>query len=102
MRRHRRMEPLQSTLNRERLRFMPHYTGEVQGSTLRNELQLVLMAVKELPAGDLPRLLGEIEEIRVTAMARLTVPGPSQPQQYDELLDATGAAHRLGISKDYL
>jgi len=59
------------------------------------------MAAKELPTGELPRLLGDLEEIRVTVMARLTTP-PAQPQQHDELLDAAAAAHRLGISKDYL
>jgi hypothetical protein len=51
---------------------------------MRHELQLVLMAAKELPPGDIPRLLGELEEIRVTAMARLTIP-PPQPQQHDAL-----------------
>ena len=68
---------------------------------MRNELQTVLMAVRELPAGELPRLLGELEEIRCTAMARLTAPAPSQSQA-DELLSAPEAARRLGISQDYL
>jgi predicted DNA-binding transcriptional regulator AlpA len=68
---------------------------------MRDELQLVLMAAKELPPGDLPRLLGELEEIRATAMARLMAPAP-QPQQHDELLDTAEAAKRLGISKDFL
>jgi predicted DNA-binding transcriptional regulator AlpA len=68
---------------------------------MRDELQLVLMAAKELPPGDLPRLLGELEEIRATAMARLMAPAP-QPQQHDELLDTAQAAKRLGISKDFL
>ena len=69
---------------------------------MRNDLQLVLRAATELPAGELPRLIGELEEIRVTAMARLTGPAPAQPQQHDELLDTAQAAHRLGISKDFL
>jgi len=69
--------------------------------TMRNELQTVLMAVRELPAGELPRLLGELEEIRCTAMARLTTPAPIQSQA-DELLSAPEAARRLGISQDYL
>jgi predicted DNA-binding transcriptional regulator AlpA len=68
---------------------------------MRNELQTVLTAVRELPAGELPRLLGELEEIRCTAMARLTAPAPSQSQA-DELLSAPEAARRLGISQDYL
>jgi predicted DNA-binding transcriptional regulator AlpA len=69
--------------------------------TMRNELQTVLMAARELPVGDLPRLMGELEEIRCTAMARLTAPAPAQSQA-DELLSAVEAAHRLGISQDYL
>jgi hypothetical protein len=69
---------------------------------MRHELQLVLMFAKELPAGELPRLLGELEEIRATAMARLTAPAMAQLQQHDELLDTAEAAHRLGISKDFL
>src|SRR5271163_4632750 len=69
---------------------------------MRDELQLVLMAARELPNGELPRLLGELEEIRVTAMARLTAPAPALSPHHDELLDTAEAAHRLGISKDFL
>jgi hypothetical protein len=50
---------------------------------------------------ELPRLMGELEEIRCTAMARLATPAPAQPQS-DELLSAAEAARRLGISQDYL
>jgi hypothetical protein len=64
---------------------------------MRNELQLVLLAAKELPVGELPGLLGQIEEIRVTAMARLTAPAP--PPQSDVLLDVDEAARRLSLSK---
>jgi predicted DNA-binding transcriptional regulator AlpA len=68
---------------------------------MRAELQHVLTAAKELPAEDLPRLLGELEEIRCTAMARLTAPTFASPQS-DELLDIDETARRLGTSKDYL
>jgi excisionase family DNA binding protein len=68
---------------------------------VRAELQHVLTAAKELPAEELPRLLGELEEIRCTAMARLAAP-VSTPLQSDELLDVDEAARRLGTSKDYL
>lgn len=67
---------------------------------MRNELQIVLLAAKELPVGELPGLLGQIEEIRVTALARLTAPVPAP--ESDELLDVDGAAQKLGMSKDYL
>jgi excisionase family DNA binding protein len=68
---------------------------------MRSELQSVMTALRELPAGELPRLLGELEEIRCTAMARLTAPAPTLFQA-DELLSAPQAARRLGISHDYL
>src|SRR5437762_3418847 len=68
---------------------------------MRTELLYVLTAAKELPAEELPRLLGELEEIRCTAMARLTAPA-SAASKLDELLDVVEAAFRLGISKDYL
>jgi hypothetical protein len=63
-------------------------------------LQIVLERVKELPVEDLPRLLGDLEVIRVTAMARLTAPAPV-PQR-DELVNVARAAQRLGVSEDYL
>jgi excisionase family DNA binding protein len=67
---------------------------------MRNELQTVLMAARELPAGELPCFLGELEEIRCTAMARLTT--PAAVQRPDELLTVEQAAERLGVSANYL
>jgi excisionase family DNA binding protein len=67
---------------------------------MRNELQTVLTAAQELPASELPHLLGELEVIRCTAMARLTA--PAQPSGADELLSVEEASRRLGVSKDYL
>ena len=67
---------------------------------MRAELQDLLIAAKELPPEQLPRLLGELEEIRCTALARLSAPAPAQTQ--DQLLDVDGAAQRLGVSRDYL
>jgi excisionase family DNA binding protein len=67
---------------------------------MRNELQGVLMVAKELPPADLPRFLGDLEEIRCTAMARLNT--PAGVQRPDELLPVEAAAERLGVSVDYL
>jgi excisionase family DNA binding protein len=67
---------------------------------MRTELQNVLKAVTELPPEQLPRLLGELEEIRCTALARLSAPAPAQTQE--QLLDVEAAAQRLGVSRDYL
>ncbi len=63
-------------------------------------LKALLEAARELPTEDLPDFLGEVERIRVTALARLTVPAPAESR--DELLDAGPASGRLGVSKDYL
>jgi excisionase family DNA binding protein len=67
---------------------------------MRAELQNVLKAVTELPPEQLPRLLGELEEIRCTALARLSA--PATPQIQEQLLDVEAAAQRLGVSRDYL
>ncbi len=68
---------------------------------MRAELQSVLQTARELPVEQLPSLLGELEEVRCTAMARLAMPTSVQAQS-DELLNIAEAARRLGLSKDYL
>jgi excisionase family DNA binding protein len=67
---------------------------------MRDELQSVLTAARELPAPELPRLLGELAEIQATAMARLVA--PAKVQSSDELLTVQEAAERLGCSENYL
>jgi len=66
-----------------------------------SELEAVLNAARALDPGDLPRFLGHLEEIRATALARLTTPA-AQPAVHDELLDVKEAAKRLGVSVKYL
>jgi hypothetical protein len=68
---------------------------------MRTELQSVLAAVRVLSPEDLPELLGELEMIRCTAMARLSSPAPVQAAP-DELLDVQEASQQLGISTAYL
>ena len=62
----------------------------------------MLRFAQELPGNELPRLLGELEEIRCTAMARLSAPAISQNLTTDVLLSIEEASRRLGVSKDYL
>jgi excisionase family DNA binding protein len=62
-------------------------------------LQPALELAKTLPADELPRLAAELEEIRVTILARLTSPAVQAP---NENLEVPEAAHRLGVSPDYL
>jgi hypothetical protein len=56
---------------------------------------------RELPAGELPDFIGELEAAKATAWARLAAPSPAI-QEHDELLEVDAAAQRLGVSKDYL
>ncbi len=68
---------------------------------MNEALKPLLKAVRELPAEELPDLLGQLEAAKATAWARLTAPSPLA-QPHDELLDVAEAARRLGISADYL
>jgi excisionase family DNA binding protein len=68
---------------------------------LRKELESTLIAVRVIPQEELPRLLGELEEIRATALARLASPTHAT-QSLDSLLAVDKAAERLGVSPHYL
>jgi hypothetical protein len=67
---------------------------------MRSELQSVLDSIRGLLPDELPKLLGELEEARATAMLKLSAPTPVP--QHDELLDIEAAAARLGMSVDWL
>ena len=69
---------------------------------MRQELQVVLRAVREVSPEDLPALLGELEQIRYTAIARLGEPTLPALREPGRLLPVEEAAHRLSISTDYL
>lgn len=56
---------------------------------------------RDLPAGELPDFIGELEAVKATAWAWLSAPSPLT-QEHDELLDVATAAQRLGVSSDYL
>jgi excisionase family DNA binding protein len=66
---------------------------------MRPQLTEALNLAKSLPAEELPAFLGELEQIRITALARITTPA-TQPG--DTLLEVPEAAARLGMSPDYL
>lgn len=68
---------------------------------MRQELQAALDQARSIAANELPRLLGDLEEIRATALARLSAPS-SPAEQPDELIDVAEAARRLGVSPEYL
>jgi hypothetical protein len=64
-------------------------------------LKPALEDAQSLALDDLAQFLGELEQIRVTALARLSAPiaAPAQP---DERVDIAEAAKRLGVSTSYL
>jgi excisionase family DNA binding protein len=67
---------------------------------VRDELQPALALARELDAADLPSFLGELETVRVIALQRLA--SPVIPAPPDALIEVPEAAHRLGVSPDYL
>jgi excisionase family DNA binding protein len=67
---------------------------------MRSELEAALELARSLPPDELPRLLGDLEEIRATVAARLITPAKSAST--DVNLEVSEAAHRLGVSPDYL
>jgi predicted DNA-binding transcriptional regulator AlpA len=72
---------------------------------VRDELQSVLEVIRTLPAIDLPRLLGELEEVRTTALARLTAPAPVEAladRVDQDVLDVAGASAFIGMSQKWI
>lgn len=67
---------------------------------MRYELQAALRLAQTSSHEELPVLLGELEQVRVTAYARLS--SPITVHAPDVLLDVATTAERLGVSEDYL
>jgi excisionase family DNA binding protein len=67
---------------------------------MRSELETALTLAKTLPVEDLPEFLGSLETVRIVAFARIAA--PAVEARPDELLEVPEAAHRLGVSPDYL
>jgi|ERR1019366_6899366 excisionase family DNA binding protein len=68
---------------------------------MRRELESALSHAHSLAPAELPRFLGELEEIRAIAFARLIAPAAvTQPDE--ELLDIAEAARRLNLSRTTL
>jgi hypothetical protein len=61
---------------------------------MRQELEFALAMAKRLPTDDIPRFLGEIEEVRQTAVLRLH--SPAAPETRDELLNVVEARPKAG------
>jgi hypothetical protein len=70
------------------------------GLVCADNLFELLALANSLPVVELPTFLGQLETIRVTAMARLASPTVAQTE--DCLLEVPEASARLGVSPDYL
>jgi len=67
---------------------------------MRNELEPALALAKNLAPEQLPYFLGELEAVRVTALARIA--SPAVETRPDQLVDVGSAATRLRCSKSFL
>ena len=85
----------------EDLRNSKRWADERNNSLMRQELQSVLLAIRQTTPEELPEFIGELESLKAAAWARLTSPVPTA-QQHDSLLSVEEAAERLGMSTDYL
>jgi predicted DNA-binding transcriptional regulator AlpA len=68
---------------------------------MRPELEQAIQAARTLPAEDLPGLIGALEEVKATALVRLTAPA-LQPQAQDSWLDIGEASQLTSMSRSYL
>jgi excisionase family DNA binding protein len=68
---------------------------------MNHELEPVLRAARTLPPAELPRLLGDLEEVKAVAFSRLSA-STLAPVAPDELLSVKQAAVKLGCSTAYL
>jgi hypothetical protein len=82
-------------------RLLNRPASPAASSAIRPELQDALEAAQKLRREALPTFLGDLETVRATAWARLTVPVINEPLP-DELLDIHEAARRLGASIGYV
>lgn len=93
---------------KQEYRRQPHGTGptivlETHGliRPMRQEMETALNMASMLPREELASFLGDLERIRVTALARLIAPAPIEHSS-DELLGVAETARRLGVSRNYL
>jgi len=71
-------------------------------TAVRDEILCALRLAKELPSEQLARFLGDIEEVRCTALARLSSTPAPRASEPDQLLTVMDASQKLGVSRDYL
>jgi excisionase family DNA binding protein len=67
---------------------------------MRRSLEPVLLEARTLPPDALAEFLGDLEQVRVTALARIAAP-PVEVKP-DRLLTVAEVADRLHLSRDYV
>lgn len=67
---------------------------------MRREFESLLELARSLPSAELPAFLGELEQVRVTALARIAAPVTPAPD--DCLLTVEQVAERTGMSANYI
>jgi len=67
---------------------------------MRQELENVLRLAKNLHSSELPEFLGELERVRITALARII--SPTIEARPDSLLTVDQTSKRMNVSADYL
>ena len=70
-------------------------------ANVNDQLKLVLQVARTIPVESLPRLLGDLEEVKAVAFSRLTASAlaPAAPEEW---LTAAEASARLHCSRVYL
>jgi len=72
---------------------------------MRQELEIALSRAQTLPPEELPSFLGALEEVRTTALARLSAPVPFKTapnRELPEVLDVDQAAAYIGMSRKWI
>ncbi len=73
---------------------------------MRVELEPIMNLARSVPPQEIPRLLGDLQEIAATALTRLAVtPAPPPPPAVaspDQLIDVRQAAAHIGMSARWL
>ncbi len=67
---------------------------------MRKQLDELLQAAREVDREKLPRLLADLREIELIALARFNAPPAAKPAA--ELLDIEATAQRMKVSRSYL
>jgi len=75
---------------------------EVVEDAVRREIVALIDIVHTIPVGELPEIIGDVEQVKATAWSRLTMPAAREPAQPDRLIGIDEAAKLYGMSKSFM